>query len=116
MSRPPSSSACRRNDSRTRRFRRFRAEALRQCFLDMASPSLARSFPFSLDKTVNKLSRLLFALANTKEYEAASGKRCDLLKRYAGRASAVELVPESTPIEPSLSGVFLTEVFAARIL
>lgn len=84
MSRPASSCACWRNDSRTRRFRRFLSHAFRQCFLDIASPSLARSMPLFLDKTVNNLSRLLLALANTWPNASASGKRLALVNRYPG--------------------------------
>src|SRR5690606_4815965 len=111
MSSPASSSACWRNDSRTSRFKRFLSQAFRQCFLDIASPSLAWSIPFSLDKTVNSLSRLLLALANTRLNASAPGKRLALLKRWSRTATDPEPVFERPAIAPSSSRPVLSDAF-----
>lgn len=108
---PASVPAWRRNDSRTRRFTRFLSQALRQCFRDIASPSLAWSLPFSLDKTVNKLSRLLLALANTRLYASASGKRLALVNRYPGTVAGPGRDFDRFAIRLCSSGPVLSDAF-----
>lgn len=89
MSSPASPPWWCRKDSRTTRFNRLRAVARRQCFLEIASPSLAYSLPLSLDSTVKKLSRLFLPFPNTRPNEAESDSRLVLLKRKLGRPSPV---------------------------
>lgn len=58
---------------------RFRADACRQFFLETASPSRAGHELFSLQSTVNHLSRLRVAFLNTRPYAAAFRSRLALV-------------------------------------
>ena len=111
MSSPVSASACWRNDSRTSRFKRFLSQALRQCFLDIASPSLAWSMPLFLAKTVNKLSRLLLALANTWLNASAPGKRLALVNRRSRAATDPELMLDRLAVGLCSSRLVLSDAF-----
>jgi hypothetical protein len=62
-------------------FIRLRAVARRQCFFDIARPSLAVSLSFSRHNTVNRLSRLRVALSNTRLKAAASRSRFFFVNR-----------------------------------
>ncbi len=83
MSRPPNSAWCRLNDSLAIRLIKFLVVALRQCFFDIARPSLARTMPLSREITVNHLSRLRFAFSNTRPYAAAVNNRFSRRNRFA---------------------------------
>jgi hypothetical protein len=85
ISRPASAIWCWRNDSRIMRFTRFLCVARRQCFLEIARPSLALSRLLGLYNTVNNLSRLRPAFANTRPKAAASSSRLSLVKRLPGQ-------------------------------
>jgi len=75
MSRPCSSAWCCLNDSLTIRFKVFLDVDLRQCFFEIARPSLAGSPSFSRLSTVKHLSRLRFAFSNTRPNAAAVSNR-----------------------------------------
>ena len=60
----------------------FLVVAARQCFLDIARPSLPATPSFLLQRTVNHLSRLLAAFLKTRPYAAASSKRLSFRNRY----------------------------------
>ena len=83
MSRPANCSGCCRNDSRMTLLMRFRAVALRQCFFEMARPSLAISSSLCRQSTVNNLSRLRVAFLNTRPKAAALSKRFGFWNRHA---------------------------------
>jgi hypothetical protein len=83
MSRPASCCEWCRNDSRIILLMRFRAVALRQCFFEMARPSLAISSLLSRQSTVNNLSRLRVAFLNTRPKAAALSSRFVFWNRYA---------------------------------
>ena len=81
MSRP-AKSACRcRNDSLINLLIRFRPVARRQCFLEIARPSLGLLCSLRLHSTVNNLSRLRVAFSNTRPKAAASSNRLSLENR-----------------------------------
>ena len=60
----------------------FLPVAARQCFLEIASPSLATPPSLSRHKTVNKRSLLREAFLNTRPKAAASSNRFALRNRY----------------------------------
>jgi hypothetical protein len=78
---PDNRSCCWRKDSRMTLFIRLRAVARRQCFFEIARPSLAVAVSFCRHSTVNRLSRLRFALSNTRPKAAASSSRLSLRNR-----------------------------------
>ena len=80
-SRPASNACCWRNDSRIIRLMRFLPVALRQCFLEIARPSLAMLCLLRLHNTVKYSSRLRVARSNTRPKAAASSSRCCLVNR-----------------------------------
>jgi len=86
------------NDSLTIRFIRFLAVAFRQCFLEIASPSLAPTQPLSLQSTVNHLSRLRFAFWNTRPKAAAVSNRSCLLNRRRAVGDSLRDVSCSNPV------------------
>lgn len=75
MSRPCSSAWCCLNDSLTIRFSVFLDVDLRQCFFEIASPSLACCPPLTRQRTVNQLSRLRLAFSNTRANAPAVSNR-----------------------------------------
>lgn len=81
ISRPASSAWFCRNDSRIILLIRFRPVALRQYFLDIASPSLVTSSLLARDSTVNNLSRLRVDFLNTHPKEAVFSSRFVFLNR-----------------------------------
>ena len=66
------------------RFIRFLPVARRQCFFEIASPSLATSRPFEQLITVKYLSRLRPRVRKTRENAAASSKRFSFRNRCLG--------------------------------
>jgi len=66
------------------RFMRFLCVAGRQCFLEIARPSLGTFRSLRLYNTVNNLSRLRPAFSNTRPKAAASSSRLSFLNRLPG--------------------------------
>ena len=95
---PPNAFWCRRKDSRTTLFRRFRWTAKRQFFLEIARPSLPAFLPFARDRTVNSVSRLRFDFSNTRSKEPASSSRASLENRRLEMSSCFGLFSVVTEI------------------
>lgn len=72
---------CCLNDSLMTRFSRFRPTASRQCFLEMASPSLASPIGRLRHRTVNSLSWLRLGRSKTRPYSDAARSLCSVVKR-----------------------------------
>ena len=62
-------------------FSRLRAVALRQCFFEIARPSLATESSFDRHSTVKNLSRLRVAFSNTRPNASASSSRLVFVNR-----------------------------------
>ncbi len=95
---PANASLCKRKDSRTTLFRRFRCTARRQFFLEIARPSLPAFLPFARDRTVNSVSRLRFDFSNTRWNEPASSSRVSLVNRRLEMSSCFGLFSVVTVI------------------
>jgi hypothetical protein len=95
---PPNTSLCKRKDSRTTLFRRFRWTAKRQFFFEIARPSLPAFLPFARDRTVNSVSRLRFDFSNTRWKEPASSSRASLENRRLEMSSCFGLFSVVTEI------------------